>query len=161
MEKFYGVSERRDSLRQIGKDKWALTYGLAEDEGGKFAWHKVYKHDPSLEEVKGDVFTLINQLTEERIEHGLEWEGVTVWLSKENQMNFKAAYDLAFQGAEGALPVWLKIGERNGAQCFRKFETFEEIKEFYVAIHFHVKECLEEGWRKKDEVDGEIVQMLI
>ena len=57
----------------------------------------------------------INARTDEKIISGLVWTtrpggAIPVWLSTENQFNFKSAYDLAVQKV---LPVTFKMGERD------------------------------------------------
>jgi hypothetical protein len=68
-----------------------------------------------------------NKQTDYKIVSGFKWKEKPVWLSSENQFNFKAAYDLAKQTDGANLPVMFKIGEENGDPVYYTFETIEEL----------------------------------
>ena len=44
----------------------------------------------------------------------MTWNDIPVWLSTENQLNFKSVYDMAVQAAGASLPVEFKLGEQDG-----------------------------------------------
>jgi hypothetical protein len=82
------------------------------------------------------------------------WRNVNVWLSSENQFNFKAAYDLAVQTNGQSLPVKFKIGEtENKEPVYHTFETMEEFTDFYTKAIAYINKCLNEGWELKDSID--------
>lgn len=96
-------------LREEGS-RITLCYGLQQPEqaGGLASWYEVYLYKRqhatfSFADVKQAIIDDINARTDERIVSGFAWtpegaeESVSVWLSSENQFNFKAAYDLAVQ----------------------------------------------------------------
>ena len=56
---------------------------------------KDFSHKPTIEEVKEFVIGVENAKIDANILSGFEWNGMSVWLSSENQFNYKAAYDLA------------------------------------------------------------------
>ena len=77
-----------------------------------------------------------------------------LWLSSENQFNYKAAYDLAVQTGGATLPVTFKFGTDEESR-YRTFENLEELTDFYTKAMRHIQDTLAEGWRKKDAFDPE------
>ena len=74
---------------------------------------------------------------------------MSIWLSSENQFNYKAAYDLAVQTAGATLPVTFKFGTDN-APGYHTFNTVEELSDFYTKAMQHILSALADGWSKKD-----------
>ena len=72
-----------------------------------------------------------------------------VWLSAENQFNYKAAYDLAIQTAGATLPVTFKFGT-DDVPCYHTFLTVEELTDFYTKAMRHIQFALATGWNNKD-----------
>lgn len=153
--KVYGREERQDQLIQIGKSKWLLIFGCYTDtEMGGYELRKYYTSRPDRSALRTDLEGLINSITDESILTGLTWNGLPVYLSTENQINFKAAYDLAFQTDGATLPVKFKLGEdTDGAAVYYTFEDMDTFTDFYTAAVKHVTDCLAEGWDEKDGID--------
>lgn len=156
MQKIYGASVRQDGLYKIGRNKWELIYGLgfdAEDETHGWNWRETFRgRKPSLEEIKTLVISTINAATDQKILADFRWNGKPVWLSQENQFNYKAAYDLAVQTAGATLPVTFKFGTDEEVQ-YHTFSTMEEFTDFYTKCMAHVLSALAAGWQEKDSVD--------
>jgi len=119
-----------------------------------------FPYKPSLAEVKAFVLGVINSQTDEKILSGLVWtpkaggDPIPVWLSTENQANFKAAYDLAVQKNGATLPVTFKMGEdAEGNPVYHTFETMEDADDFYITAVAFIQQTLNEGWQKKDNFD--------
>lgn len=153
MEKIYGTKERQDSILQTGRNKWTLFYGFGkDDEASESGWE--YRHTfarkPSLEEIKELVVTAINARTEEKILNGFEWAGKSVYLSKENQLNFAA-----IERSEGVTyPLSIKVSEdADGSAEYMTFATKQDFVEFSQAASLYVLSCVQEGWTEKDSVD--------
>lgn len=96
--------------------------------------------------------------TDAKILNGMVWtslsgEEIPVYLSTENQFNFKSAYDLAVQKNGATLPVTFKMGEKNGVPVYHIFETMEEADDFYTKAVAFINQTLAEGWAKKDNFD--------
>ena len=107
---------------------------------------------PTIELVKDVVLNGINAETDEKILSGFEWEGACVWLSSENQFNYKTAYDLAIQTNGANLPITFKLGTTE-KPIYKTFDSVDELTTFYTSAVNHVSDCLNEGWRKKDSVN--------
>ena len=83
---------------------------------------------------------------------GFVWNGYSVWLSTENQFNYKAAYDLAVQTGGSSLPVTFKFGSDDNPQYY-KFNTVEELSDFYTKSVGYIQDVLQRGWARKDGFD--------
>jgi len=80
------------------------------------------------------------------------WKDMPIWLSTENQFNYKAAYDCARDTAGQSLPVKFKFGT-DEEPVYYTFTTFEELQEFYMTSLQFVQQVLDEGWAEKDGLD--------
>lgn len=125
-------------------------------ENGEIVGQSYYEEQmvgkPSVEKIKEIVLNGMNALIDEQILGGFEWNGMKVWLSSENQFNYKAAYDLAVQTDGENLPVVFKFGI-DKEPVYYTLSTVDELKSFYVSAMSHINTCLSEGWKKKDGVD--------
>ena len=156
MEKIYGATERTDGIQQTGRRRWEVFYGFGEDEGGKYCYRQTFDHRPAVNELHQLIIDTINADTDEKILKGFVWQGIRVWLSQENQNNFKAAYDLAVQSEGATLPVKFKLGEdASGAAIYHTFEGMADFTNFYTHAVSYINQCLNDGWQEKDNLDME------
>lgn len=119
-----------------------------------------FDHKPSIEEVKYVIIASYNQDIDREIISGFSWNGIPVWLSSENQFNYKAAYDLAVQTDGATLPVRFKFGTDDDP-VYYQFYTVDELRMFYMAVIDFVTWTLNEGWRQKDAFDWSQYQTLL
>ena len=89
---------------------------------------------------------------------GFEYEGNLVWLSSENQFNYKAAYDLAVQTDGATLPVKFKFGT-DEQPVYRIFDSMADLTEFYTSAMRFIQNTLDAGWQRKDTFCLELYQM--
>lgn len=155
--KIYGMSQRHDEIKFLASGNCILLvfFGKenAEDETG-YIWRADYDHRPTVEEVRNDINALVNQQTDNKILTGFTWQGKPVYLSTENQFNFKAAYDLAVQTEGAILPVKFKLGEdENGEPVYHTFRSLAPFADFVTKVVAYVSTTLAEGWELKDSVD--------
>lgn len=135
------------------KGKWRVRWDVEDKGDGSASYmEEELGHRPDAEEVRSLVSGWYNARTDERILSGFEYEGQPVWLSSENQLNYKAAYDLAVQTGGQNLPVTFKFGT-DDVPYYRTFETVADLQDFYVKAMKHIQDALQEGWKKKDAVD--------
>lgn len=131
-----------------------------------------------FELVRNAILADINQRTDERILTGYEWtllhgdetlpkkqrrigETVNVWLSNENQTNYKAKYDLHYQKPEAlTFPCVYKIGEQEGEAIFETFQTFDELEQFYLGGIAWIEQQVNIGWAEKKAIDWTPYQAL-
>ena len=112
---------------------------------------------PSMKELKEFILEEINKDVDKAILTGFKWKDIPIWLSAENQFNYKAAYDLAVQTNGVNLPITFKFGTANEPIYYR-FETMEELQDFYIKAITYINEQLIIGWNKKDSVDWSVYE---
>lgn len=153
-DKILGATERQDGLYKIGRSKYEARFGFGKDEktGVGYDYRKQYKYKPEVDELKDEIFELVNEEVDKTILSGYEYDGKMVWLSTENQFNYKAAYDLAVQTGGASLPVTLKLGTLEEPE-YVTFEDVETFSAFYIGAIKFIQKVLEEGWNEKDKVD--------
>lgn len=134
------------------KGLWRIRWDVQTNEDTTSYMEEEFDHKPTPEEVKSIVLPYYNREIESSILSGMEYEGVMVWLSTENQFNYKAAYDLAVQTEGQSLPVTFKFGTDDEPK-YREFTTLEELSDFYRKSISYVLTTLQEGWKKKDGFD--------
>ena len=152
MEKIYGYTERMDQLLKIGRNRWELVYGFGTDGVTSWTYRQRFTRKPTQEEIKDIIVAQINRNVDEKILSGLVWRGMPIWLSTENQFNYKAAYDLAVQTDGASLPVKFKFGT-DDAPIYHTFTSLEEFRDFFLTSINFVQRTLDEGWQEKDNLD--------
>lgn len=125
------------------EDHWVVRYG---DQT------RTLPYKPTLDSLKSIILSLENSKIDQEIISGYVWEGKEVWLSSENQFNYKAAYDLAVQTSGKSLPVTFKFGNTS-SPVYHTFETLQELTDFYTGAMGYVNETLAKGWARKDTID--------
>lgn len=117
------------------KNKWRIRWDIQEHEDGSADYMEAefLNGRPSDEVVKALIMDWYNQKVDETILKGFSYEGVQVWLSRENQFNYKAAYDLAVQTNGATLPVVFKFGT-DETPVYREFSALEELTDFYTKV---------------------------
>lgn len=140
-------------LTPIGNDN-ALWY--------EFVFYKKINPNPTIEQIKEVIKGEINEQTDKKILSGFVWNDIPVWLSEENQMNFKAAYDLAFQSGGATLPVTFKLGEDGqGEPIYYEFTNMNDFSDFYMKAVAYIQQCLSDGWAEKDSIDWSVYEPLL
>lgn len=136
--------------------RWDYKPYINEDgeESGITFVEEEFLHKPTLQEMKELIFKYYNDDTDQRILSGFVWEDKHVWLSTENQFNFKAAYDLALQSEGHSLPVKFKLGEDDeGNPVYHVFSDIADFTDFYTKAIEYINQCINNGWAEKDSVD--------
>lgn len=140
---------------RIGRHKWELIYGYGSDGITGWNWRKRFDHLPQIEEIKETIIEQVNRNTDEKILKGLIWKDLSIWLSSENQFNYKAAYDLAVQTQGQSLPVTFKLGTDDEPNYY-EFNTLDDLQDFFVATINHIQNAISEGWIEKDTIDWNV-----
>ena len=150
-----GAEKRQDQVIKIGVNNYLLIFGYGiDDDGNGYNMRKNYDHKPTKTELKEDITQLIDGITDSKILQGFRWNEVSVYLSTENQMNFKAAFDLNMQTGGLMLPVKFKLGEdAEGNAVYHTFENMDDFTDFYTSAVSYINQCLNEGWAEKDSLD--------
>ena len=111
-----------------------------------------FMHKPTMAEIKDVILGWMNGEIDKRILAGFEWNGMSVWLSSENQFNYKAAYDLAVQTGGANLPIMFKFGDMENP-TYHTFTSVEGLTDFYLKAMAYINEQLSIGWQEKDAID--------
>lgn len=129
-------------------DKQAVSY---------YETEIILRHKPNINDIKQAVLEGVNRMIDEKIISEFVWNDMPVWLSSENQFNYKAAYDLAFQTNGASLPTVFKFGTTE-EPVYYKFDTLEELTDFYTKALTYINEQLAIGWYKKDSIDWSVYE---
>lgn len=132
------VLECIDSKRNVWRLRWNIQDGGFEEIQ--------LNHKPNINEIKNIIIDWYNQETSNKIIYGFKWRGMCVHLSKENQLNYMMFCDTDL------FPINLKFGSYENP-IYYTIETKKDLAEFKQAISKHIKECLQIGWSKKDNID--------
>lgn len=134
--------------------RWNIQPYVNEDgeEQGVSFYEEELTHKPTIDEIKSIIVAWYNAKIDEQILSGFVWNGLTVWLSSENQFNYKAAYDLAVQTGGANLPITFKFGTTN-EPVYHTFTTVEELNGFYLSAMAYINNTLAVGWSEKDSFD--------
>ena len=139
-------------VERVSKD-YFVRWDFQTDENGEVTFQEVkFPYKPTLEIIKEIILEVENIKIASKILEGFEWNGMKVWLSSENQFNYKAAFDLAMQTDGATLPVTFKFGTTE-APVYHEFTTVAELTDFYTAAMAHVNTVLKAGWMEKDNFD--------
>ena len=155
-------------LSRMASGRWKIHFGFepyyeVDEEGNKSetqlgTWTEaLVPFKPSLEQLKKLILDAINKEVDEKILSGFVWKDMPVWLSTENQFNYKAAYDLAVMSSGQSLPVMFKFGTTENPVYYH-FSTLEDISDFYVSAMTYINTTLAEGWSKKDAIDWSVYE---
>lgn len=141
------------------KNKWRIRWDVIvkEDGSANYMEAEFTNGKPSVDDIKRTVLDWYNEQTDQAIISGFTYKGLAVWLSTENQFNYKAAYDLAVQTEGKTLPVTFKFGTED-EPSYHTFDTLEELADFYLKATEYVQNTLAEGWKKKDAFDLSLYQ---
>lgn len=116
-----------------------------------------FDHIAPLSEIKSIITHYYNEKIDAKIVSGLVWKGMSIWLSSENQFNYKVAYDLAVQTNGASLPMIFKFGS-NEDSVYYEFKTIEDLTDFYMSSINHIQSTLQEGWNIKDSINWQLYE---
>ena len=132
------------------RNKWRIRWDVQQaDDGSATYMEEDFDHKPTEDEIKDTVIGWYNEQIDTNILCGFSYEDNVVWLSSENQFNYKAAYDLAIQTKGSNLPVVFKFGNEDNP-VYKTFATLEELADFYTRAIHHIQITLQNGWKDKD-----------
>lgn len=131
------------------KNRWRIRWNLQEKEEGIIEYmEEDFDHLPTAEEIQDTVIRWYNNEIDQEIISGFKWNGLQVWLSMENQFNYKTAFDAAVMSNGATLPVKFKFG--NEKPEYHEFSNIEELSDFYYKAIAYVQSTLLKGWEQKD-----------
>ena len=151
MKKIVETQKRADGIMQSGRKRWTLFYGYQNDAQG-WELREDFDHRPDLKEIKSIIISHINRKTDNRILSGMVWKGMPIWLSQENQINYKAFYDQAVHTKGALLPIKFKFGT-DEKSVYYDFTTLDDMEDFYTKILEWIQKSISDGWVEKDGIN--------
>lgn len=136
------------------KNKWRVRWDVqpGDQEDSVSYMEEEYSYKPTRDEISQLIASWYNQQINNEITTGFVYNGLPVWLSQENQFNYKTTYDLALQTKGATLPVRFKFGTADDP-VYYEFNTLDRLSDFYTKAMLYVQQTLDNGWKKKDAVD--------
>lgn len=135
------------------KGKWRIRWDVQPGEDGAATYmEEEFQHKPTVEEIRKTIVGWYNRQTDEAILSGFEYDGNMVWLSSENQFDYKAEHDLAVQTGGATLPVTFKLGT-DEQPVYKTFDNLGQLTEFYRQTVLYIRETLAAGRKRKDALD--------
>ena len=132
------------------KNRWSIRWDIHTEQNGSATYmEEEFNHRPTEQEITDTVLSWTNEQTNKKIINGFTWNGYSVWLSTENQFNYKAAFDLAVQTEGRTLPVTFKFGTDKQPE-YHTFNTLTQLEDFYTKAMKHIQDTLADGWSAKD-----------
>ena len=126
---------------------WRVRLGITPTETGAEWYEHDFDHRPTADEIRALFVELVNEKVQQSILTGMVYNDMPVWLSEENQLNFRST---------PTVPVRFKLGEaEDGSPVYHTFTTQKELTAFNKAVVDHIAACLNEGWTEKDAFDVE------
>lgn len=159
MSKIYGIKKEFAPVRE-DRSRIIIGYDCQEAGEGHCTWSEVYFYkkqnpQPSIEQIKEAVRRSINEAVVKEITEGFVWNGHKVWLSLENQTNYKNAHDRAVMTEGENLPVTFRFGSDDEPDDFT-FEEVNDLKEFWASASDYILHTISAGREKKDSIDWSI-----
>lgn len=114
-----------------------------------------FKHIPSIREIKDIIISYYNNITDKKILSDFIWKGMKIWLSSENQFNYKSMYDIAVQTEGKNLPIKVKFGDDENV-IYYEFSEMEDFSDFYYKMIMFIQNTVQNGWKKKEEINWNI-----
>ena len=161
------VIDKADKFIPVIKDDKGITISFdfsersfegdnSDSKLGVWSEH-TFTQNISFAQIKLFIINEINKTVDNKILSGFTWKDMPVWLSTENQFNYKAVYDVAVQTNGANLPLIFKFGDSENP-IYYKFEEFEDLQDFYLKALEHINEQLVLGWKKKDSIDWSVYE---
>lgn len=117
------------------------------------SWEEyMFNHIPTLKEIQAIILDYYNSEINKEIYNGCTWKNMNIWLSIENQLNFKVIYDLTHQTNGLNLPITVKLSGTD-EPIYYDFTTTEEVSDFYLTTIKHIQDTLQKGRLKKDSIN--------
>lgn len=134
------------------QDRWRVRWDVQTINGETSYMEEEFSGKPGIETIKDLIFDWINDRVKEKILSDFTYLGKPVWLSHENQFNYKACYDLAVQTNGSNLPLEFKFGT-DALPYYATFNTLDELTDFYTKFVNFIMKTVSTGWKEKESID--------
>ena len=149
------VTDKIDNYVPIkfANGKYIISWGLEKNKDGSYSWKYFFAtKKPTPAEIKNILDAYINDNTKNSIINNFYWNGMHVYLSIENQIDYKLLFDITTLCGGENLPEKIKFNI-NGETIYYEFETLDEFTSFMIAMNKHIRTCLAKGNELKDSID--------
>ncbi|MDM1523852.1 hypothetical protein HX088_11300 [Empedobacter sp. 225-1] len=113
--------------------------------------------DKAIETIKTTINNYYNEKCSDEILKGFKLDSDIVWLSSENQINYKIYYDFALFNHQNDLefkPIKIKIGDETNTK-YHTFESFNDFQKFVFDYTEHIQNTISKYWDLKDSIEWE------
>lgn len=139
------------------KDIWVCEITCSNNDT-HYLFNKEYRGKPTIETVSDDVLNELNSECEKEIRECFKYNEFSVWLSLENQQNYKMLYDY-FAKNSAKLPLKVKLYDENGIGEYEEFASFADYEVFYFSTIEHINQTLSKYWQIKDSIDWSVYEI--
>jgi len=133
--------------------KYIISWGLSPNGKDSYKWmYFISDLKPTLESIRNEIESYINNETKKAISERFTWNGMSIFLSMENQIDYKLLYDVTVMQDGANLPAKLRF-KVDGEYIYYEIETIDEFKDFMIAMNNHIRTALNSGYAKKESID--------
>lgn len=134
-------------------NKWVIRFDINKIDDNTYQYCEyIFDHKPIIDEVKNVIIQYYNEKADKEIICGFIWNDMSIWLSIENQINYKAIYDLMNINELAVFPLHLKF-RKDGDDIMYSFMTKDDYLDFYEKQIIYVKNVLQKYWNIKDNIN--------
>jgi len=139
--------------------KYIVSWGLRNIGGENYQWnYKLFNSKPSLNVIKETINSAINEKTKSYIMNNFRWNGMSIYLSIENQIDYTLLFNTTLLMDGSNLPEQIKF-KVNGENIYYSFETIDDMKDFIIAMNNHIRTYIANGNKAKEEINYDEYQL--
>ena len=132
---------------------YIVSWGLKNIGGNNYQWnYKIFTSKPSLSTIKDTINSSINEKTKSYIINNFRWNGMSIYLSLENQIDYTLLFNTTLLLEGSNLPEQVKF-KVNGENVYYTFETIDDMKDFVIAMNKHIRMHIANGNKAKEEIN--------
>lgn len=140
------------------KNTYIVRFDETKTDNGYKYQHFFVSGTDDIEVIKSTINNYYNELCSDEILKGFKLDSDIVWLSSENQINYKIYYDFALFNHQNDLefqPIKIKIGDETESK-YHTFQSFEEYQKFVFDYAEHIQNTISKYWELKDSIDWKL-----
>lgn len=158
MERLVGTYEKGVEILNPYSGKCRINWDKVQIDDDNSFMTEDFSYLPGIKKIRSLILGWYNSECDREILSGLKIEGNTVWLSTENQFNYKAAWDFALAKGGMNLPVTFKLGDDQNP-VYKVFGTVEELDSFMITVMGYIQMTLAKYWQIKDSIDWSLYEI--
>lgn len=132
---------------------YTVSWGLRNIGDQNYQWnYKIFNFKPSLLVIKDTINSAINERTKSYIVNNFRWNGMSIYLSLEKQIDYTLLFNTTLLLDGSNLPEQVKF-RVNGENVYYTFENIDDMKDFMIAMNNHIRMHVANGNKAKEEVN--------